>query len=43
MILWLAEYYKFRIWQKSILGDSIHPNDCAYAVHPGGEKIITKF
>ena len=24
----------FRKWQTSVLGD-IHPNDCAYAVHPG--------
>ncbi len=34
---------KFRIWQKSVLGDSIHPNDCAYAVHPGGKKLLQNF
>eukprot|EP01083_Nonionella_stella_P028193 77630_1 len=33
---------KFRTWQKSVLGD-IHPNDCAYAVHPGGKKLLQNF
>merc|ERR1711870_66068 len=30
----------FRKWQTSVLGDDIHPNDCAYAVHPGGKKLL---
>jgi len=32
----------FRKWQTSVLGD-IHPNDCAYAVHPGGKKLLQNF
>lgn len=33
---------KFRTWQTSVLGD-IAPNDCAYAVHPGGKKLLQNF
>lgn len=33
---------KFRKWQQSVLGD-INPNDCAYAVHPGGKKLLQNF
>jgi len=33
----------FRKWQTSVLGDDIHPNDCAYAVHPGGKKLLQNF
>merc|ERR1712154_13654 len=32
----------FRKWQTSVLGD-IHPNDAAYAVHPGGKKLLQNF
>lgn len=32
----------FRKWQQSVLG-SIEPNDCAYAVHPGGAKLLDNF
>lgn len=32
----------FRKWQTAVLGD-IHPNDCAYAVHPGGKKLLQNF
>merc|ERR1712025_350321 len=28
--------------QRSVLGD-IHPNDAAYAVHPGGKKLLQNF
>merc|ERR1712244_174172 len=33
---------KFRKWQTSVLPD-IAPNDCAYAVHPGGKKLLQNF
>merc|ERR1712003_202490 len=33
----------FRKWQTSVLGDDIQPNDCAYAVHPGGKKLLQNF
>merc|ERR1712115_532773 len=33
---------KFRVWQKKVLGD-MSPNDCAYAVHPGGKKLLQNF
>merc|ERR1712154_162307 len=33
----------FRKWQTSVLGDDIRPNDCAYAVHPGGKKLLQNF
>eukprot|EP00485_Elphidium_margaritaceum_P010888 CAMPEP_0202692084 /NCGR_PEP_ID=MMETSP1385-20130828/6553_1 /ASSEMBLY_ACC=CAM_ASM_000861 /TAXON_ID=933848 /ORGANISM="Elphidium margaritaceum" /LENGTH=445 /DNA_ID=CAMNT_0049347559 /DNA_START=104 /DNA_END=1441 /DNA_ORIENTATION=- len=33
----------FRKWQKSVLGDKIHPDECAYAVHPGGKKLLNNF
>jgi len=32
----------FRKWQTAVLGD-IHPNDAAYAVHPGGKKLLQNF
>jgi len=32
----------FRKWQTKVLGD-IHPNDAAYAVHPGGKKLLQNF
>eukprot|EP01084_Bolivina_argentea_P098404 176853_1 len=32
----------FKKWQSAVLGD-IHPNDCAYAVHPGGKKLLQNF
>jgi len=32
----------FRKWQRKVLGD-VKPNDCAYAVHPGGKKLLQNF
>jgi predicted naringenin-chalcone synthase len=32
----------FMKWLTSVLGP-IHPNDCAYAVHPGGKKLLNNF
>jgi len=33
---------KFREWQQRVLG-KVDPNDCAYAVHPGGKKLLNNF
>jgi len=33
---------KFRTWQQSVLPDC-QPADCAYAVHPGGKKLLQNF
>jgi predicted naringenin-chalcone synthase len=32
----------FRKWQKNVLGD-VKPNECAYAVHPGGLRLLDNF
>jgi predicted naringenin-chalcone synthase len=37
----LTKYY--RGWVSEVLGDKVEPKDCAYAVHPGGLKLLQNF